>query len=64
MVAGCSPDIIGILNPVNGGIINDDCQVGGNAEVGSLFYFVTRNGLFYIIIIFYHFISIFINRIS
>ena len=46
MVAGCSPDIIGILNPVNGGIINDDCQVGGNAEVGSLFYFVTRNGLF------------------
>ncbi|GAB1222003.1 hypothetical protein ENUP19_0088G0033 [Entamoeba nuttalli] len=45
IVAGCNPDIIGILSKDNKTVMSDDTQLGVGVEVGQLFYFVLRNGL-------------------
>ncbi|ELP89555.1 hypothetical protein EIN_524800 [Entamoeba invadens IP1] len=46
LVAGCAPELIGILSSDNKTLMSDDTQLGVSVEVGSLFYFLlrTQNG--------------------
>ena len=59
MVVGCDPNFIGILNPFTDDFIHDDLQLGGGTEVGALFYFVMRDGLFLFFFLLIIFIYIF-----
>ncbi|KAL7711773.1 Ubiquitin-like domain-containing protein [Entamoeba marina] len=43
IVAGCSPDYVGIYGPDNTTLMADDIQLGVGVEAGSLFYFVLKN---------------------